>query len=196
MTSAYATAAYLLLPSYLPTRFPWVGVVTFLSPLSAFPRMNSRFFVVKPMESQRRYLLDADAVDRKSSDWFSVDGLGNRGTVRPEMPPQPQHVSINKEQGYADTPESQAHHHEPTIRRRMQFCGLSISLAFIIYIFIPWGSPYLSWLGADSPIILYAQETLHSLPLIHATDDAIRDDPISMPNVSCKLNGWFICSRG
>ena len=193
MTSACATAAYL--PN-LPTRFPLLGVVTFLSPLSASPRMNRRFFVAKPMESQRRYLLDADVVDRKSSGRFSVDGLGNRGTVRPEMPPQPQHVSINKEQGYVGTPESHGHHHEPTIRRRLQFCGLLISLAFIIYIFIPWGSPYLSWLGADSPIILYAQETLRSLPLIHASDDAIRDDPISMPNVSCKLHGWLIWSPG
>ena len=177
---------------YRPTRFPLVGVVTFLFPPSASPGMNRRFFVAKPMESQRRYLLDADVVDRKSSGRFSVDVLGNPGTVRPETPPQPQYVSINKEQGYAVTLESHEHHHEPTIRRRLQFCGLMISLAFIIHIFIPWGSPYLSWLGADSPIILYAQETLRSLPLIHVSDDAIRNDPISMPNVSCRLHGWFI----
>ena len=144
------------------------------------------------MESQRQYLLDADVVDKKSSEWFSVDGHGNWGTVRPEMPRQPQLGSIDKEHGHAGTPEFHEDQHEQTIRRTLQFCGLLISLAFIIYIFIPWGSPYLSWLGTDSPIILYAQETLHSLPLIHSSDDAVIDDPIPMPNISCKLHGWSI----
>lgn len=170
--------------------------MTFLSPLPASPRMNRRFFVANPMESRRQYLLDADVVDKKSSERFSVDGPGNRGTVRPEMPRQPQQGLIDKEHGYAETPEFHEHQHEQTIRRRFQFCGLLISLIFIIYIFIPWGSPYLSWLGTDSPITLYAQETLRSLPLIHASDDSIREGPMPMPNVSCKSHGWFIWAQG
>ena len=148
------------------------------------------------MESQRQYLFDADVVDKKSSEWFSVDGQGNRGTVRPEMPRQPQQGSIDKEHGHAGTPEFHEDQHEQTIRRILQFCGLLIWVAFTIYIIIPWGSAYLSWLGTHSPIILYAQETLHSLPLIHASDDAILDDPISMPNVSCKLHWWSFWAQG
>ena len=162
---------------------------------SAFciPANESPFPCRQPMESQRQYLLlDADFVDKKSSEWFSVDGHGNRGTVRPEMPRRPQQGSIDKEHGHAGTPKFYQDQHEQTIRRTLQFCGLLISLAFTVYVFIPWGSPYLSWLGTDSPFILYAQEILHSLPSLHVFDDALLDDPIPMPNVSCKLHGWFI----
>ena len=155
--------------------------------------MNRRFFVANPMKSQRQYLLDADVVDKKPSERFSVDGPANRGTVRHEMPQQ---ESMDKEHGYAGSLEFHDHQHEPTIRRRLHFCGVLISLAFILYIFIPWGSPYLSWLGTDSPVILYAQETLRSLPLIHAYDDVIRDDAIPIPNVACKLHGWSIWAQG
>ncbi len=144
------------------------------------------------MELQRQYLLNADVVDKKSSELVSVNGPGNRWTVRPEMPRQPQQGSIDKEHGYAGSPTSHEHQHERTIRQRLQLCALWISLALILYIFIPWESPYLSWLGTDSPIILYAQETLRSLPLVHAPDDAIHDDLIPMPNISRKLHGRFI----
>ena len=148
------------------------------------------------MESQRQYLFATDVVDKKSSKWFSVDGHGSRGTVRPEMSRQPQHGSIDKEHGHAETPNFHEDQHEQKIRRTLQFCGLLVSLAFISYIFIPWGSPYLSWLGTDSPIILYAHETLRPLPSIHASDDAILDDQIPMPSVSCKLHGWSIRAQG
>ena len=158
--------------------------------------MNRRIFIVNPMESQRQYLLDADVVDKKSSERFSVDGPENRGTVRPGVPRQPQQGSMDEEHAFAGTPEphEHQHQHERTIRRRLQFCLLSILVAFILYIYIPWGSPYLSWLGTDSPIILYAQETLSSLPLIHASDDAMHEDP--MPNLSCKLHGRSIWTQG
>ena len=141
------------------------------------------------MESQRRDLFAADVVDKKWSKWFSVDGYGSRGTVRPEMSRQPQQGSMDRGHGHAGTPKFHEDQHEQTIRRTLQFCGLLVSLAFISYIFIPWGSPYLSWLGSDSPIILYARETLRPLPLIHASDHAVLDDQIPMPNVSCKYMG-------
>lgn len=155
--------------------------------------MNRRIFIVNPMEPQRHYLLDADVVDKQSSERFLVDGPENRGTVRPGVPLQSQQGSMDEEHAFAGTPKPHEHQHERTIRRRLQLCILSILVAFILYIYIPWGSPYLSWLGTDSPIILYAQETLSSLPSIHASDDASRDDP--MHNVSCKLHGRSIWTQ-
>ena len=156
--------------------------------------MNRRSFIVNAMELQRQYLLDADAADKKSSERFPADGPENRGTVRPGVPRQPQQGSMDEEYAFAGTPKPHEHQHERTKRRRLQLCTLSILVAFIIYTHIPWGSPNLSWLGTDSPIVLYAQETLSSLPLNHASDDAIRDDP--MPNFSCKLHGWSIWTQG
>lgn len=152
--------------------------------------MNRRILIANSMESQRQYLLDADVVDKKSSERFPVYGPESWAMVRPGVPRQPQQGSMDEDHAFAGIPKPHKHQHERTIRRRLKLCILSILVAFILYIHIPWGSPYLSWLGTNSPIILYAQETLSSLPLIHASDDAIRDDLIS--DVSCKLHGRTI----
>ena len=106
--------------------------------------------------------------------------------VRPAVNHQPQQGSEKKRALGLEPHKCQTNQNTRTTRQRWQLWVQWISLAIILYIFIPWESPCLSWLGPNSPLLHYAQEVFNPAMSKPSTGHSLLDDPNPGPNVSCR----------
>lgn len=131
-----------------------------------------QFFFTMSIEAQQHHPLD------DNDDDFSP-GNGEEKVacvaVRPAANHQPQQGSDEKRAWGLEPHKCQTNQNTRTTRQRWQLWVPWISLAIILYTFIPWESPNLSWLGISKPA-MSKPSTRHS-PL---------DDPNPGPNVSCR----------
>ena len=150
------------------------------TPASSETTSSIQFFLAMSIEAQQYHPLD-------DVDDFSP-GSGEEKVacmaVRPAVNHQPQ---PKEQRAWGLEPHKcQTNQNTRTTRQRWQLWVPWISLAIILYTFIPWESPYLSWLGPHSPLLHSAQEVFNPAMSKPSTGHSPLDDPDPGPNVSCR----------